>query len=73
MRIPMNSGAFGSDLGRQDPMFSKWEALCGGWRYVALGYGRARKPGSRTLLRIRISALVSWVTRWDSRLTINLS
>jgi len=37
MRIPMNSGAFGSDLGQQDPMFSKWEVLCGGWRYFALG------------------------------------
>jgi hypothetical protein len=36
MRIPMNSGAFGSDLERQDPMFSKWEVLCDGWRYVAL-------------------------------------
>ncbi len=37
MCIPINSGAFGSDLGRQDPMFSKWEVFCGGWCYVALG------------------------------------
>jgi hypothetical protein len=29
MRIPMNSGAFRSDFGRQDPVFRKREVLCG--------------------------------------------
>jgi hypothetical protein len=29
MRIPIDSGAFRSDLGRQDPMFSKREVLSG--------------------------------------------
>jgi hypothetical protein len=27
MRIPINSGAFGSDLRRQDPTFSKWRII----------------------------------------------
>ena len=55
MRIPMNSGAFRSDFGRQDPMFSKREVLCG--VMCCSGYGPARKPVSRTLLKL-------WFVTW---------
>ena len=47
MRIPMNSGAFGSDLGRQDPMFSKWEVLS--WRLVLCRARDTGKLGSRSV------------------------
>ena len=47
MRIPMNSGAFRSAFGRQDPMFSKREVLS--WRLTLCGARNMGQLGSRSV------------------------